>query len=270
MKRRIAQTATRFTVPIGSCADQIDFEEGIRYAGCSTPTFYRGDTQFKKTFGRRSDSDYTLVWHFRASSLSQTLKKPRMMNVARTLAYCLFALGASTFLASTSAELRQNSGSPESTSCTVGAETVRRLTPSAEQLRKRFGIADSGSDLPDIFVLGRNLKLSVKYGSDRLACSIAVETVDIANPYLPKEEVSKLLDEFAPPAMRGKVSAGGEFCSSCLGVGMAAYENVFIGRWPNYCAPEHPNTEKRATLQFKRDACPNPYVEKKPEPVISR
>ncbi len=192
------------------------------------------------------------------------------MNVARILAYCLFALGTSTFLAYTSAELRQNSGSPESTSSTVDAETVRRLTPSAKQLRKRFGIADSGSDLPDIFVLGRNLKLSVEYGSDRLACSIAIEPVDIANPYLPKEEVSKLLDEFALPAMRGKVLGGGEFRSSCLGVGMAAYENVFIGRWPNYCAPEHPNTEKRATLQFKRDVCPNPYVEKKPEPVNSR
>jgi hypothetical protein len=83
--------------------------------------------------------------------------------------------------------------------------------------------------------------------------------VDIANPYLPKEDVSKLLDEFAPPAMRGKVLAGyGEFRSSCVGVGMAAYDNVLISRWPNYCASEQPNTEKRATLQFKRDVCPLP------------
>jgi hypothetical protein len=194
------------------------------------------------------------------------------MNVARIPAYCLFALGASTFLAFSSTELRQNPGSPESTSSTVGAEAVRRLTPSAEQLRKRFGIADSGSELPDNFVLGRNLKLSVKYGSDRLACSIAIEPVNIANPYLPKEEVSKLLDEFAPPAMRGKVLAGySEFRSSCVGGGMAAYENVFINRWPNYCTPEHPNTEKRATLQFKRDVCLKlPYIENKPEPVNPR
>jgi hypothetical protein len=31
----------------------------------------------------------------------------------------------------------------------------------------------------------------------------------------------------------------------------------------------HPGIEKRATLQFKRDVCPNPYVEKKAEPVSS-
>jgi hypothetical protein len=196
------------------------------------------------------------------------------MNVVRVLAYWLFLFGASTILASFPAEPRQNFGSSEPTSSTVSPDTIRRLTPSAAQLRKRFGVADSGSCLPDIFVLGPNLKLSVKYGSDRLACTIAIEPVDIATPYSPKEEVTKvtkLLDEFAPPAMRGKVLSGsGEFRSSCRGAVMAAYDNVLINRWPNYCAPEHPNTEKKTTLQFKRDVCPNPYAEKMPAPAHTR
>lgn len=139
---------------------------------------------------------------------------------------------------------------------------VRSLTPSAEGLRKRFGVADSGNSLPDVFVLGPNLKLSVRYGSDRLACHISIEPVDIGNPYLPKEKVSELIDELASAAMRGRAITGyGEFRSSeCGGVGMAAYENVFIGRWPNYCVHEHPDTEKQAVIQFTRSICPNPYV----------
>jgi len=152
----------------------------------------------------------------------------------------------------------------------VDAETVRRLTPSAEGLRRQFGAADSGNTVPDVFVLGSNLKLSVKYGSDRLACHISIEPVDIGNPYLPKEKVSALLDELAPPAMRGR-GGNGEFRSSaCGGIGMADYENVLMERWPNYCAAAHPDTEKRAIIQFKRDVCPNPYIQKKAEPVNSR
>lgn len=53
---------------------------------------------------------------------------------------------------------------------------------------------------------------------------------------------------------------------ACGGMGIADYENVLMERWPNYCAAEHPGTEKRAIIQFKRDVCPNPYIQKKAEP----
>jgi hypothetical protein len=150
-------------------------------------------------------------------------------------------------------------------------ETVRRLTPSAVELRKRFGVADSGLPIGDVFLIGPDITIVVKYGSDHLACSIAIEPADLGNPYIPKEKVSELLDELAPAAMRGReISGYGEFRPSCLGVGMAVYENVFIGRWPNYCVPEHKDTEKGASIQFKRDACPNPYASEKGEPLKSR
>ena len=140
-------------------------------------------------------------------------------------------------------------------------QTVRRLTPSTKELRKRFGVADSGMTIGDIFLIRPDVMLVVKYGSDHLACSIAIEPSDPGNPYIPKEKVAELLDELAPAPMRGReISGEGEFRSSCIGVGMAAYENVFIARWPNYCVPEHPGTEKGASIQFKRDACPNPYT----------
>jgi hypothetical protein len=192
--------------------------------------------------------------------------------VTRFVTYCLFAFGTSAVFVPASLEVRESQGTQDSMNRGGDAEAVRRLTPSAQGLRKRFGTADSGTDLPDVFVLGPNLKLSVKYGRDRLACSISIEPIDNAHSYLPKERVSEILDDLAPSAMRGKVIAGyGEFRSSaCGGVGMAAYENVFIGRWPNYCAPEHPGADKKAILQFTRDVCPNPYVEKKTQPPNSR
>lgn len=147
---------------------------------------------------------------------------------------------------------------------------VRSLTPSAQYLRHRFGIADSGSDLTDVFAFGHEVNLTVKYGSDRLACNIAVEPVDNAKPYLPKEEVSEILDEFAPPAMRGKGGFGETRSSACGGMVMGIYENVFITRWPNYCSTEHPGTESKAVLEFTRDVCPNPYVHQHSAPANSR
>jgi len=143
------------------------------------------------------------------------------------------------------------------------AKTMLALTPTSEELHKRYApnSAWSAAEVFDIFILRPEIQLSVKYGSDHHACSIAIEPVDGSNPYIPKEKVSELLDELALAAMRGREIAGyGEFRSSCLGVGMAIYENVFIGRWPNYCVPEHPGTDKGASIQFKRDVCPNPYT----------
>jgi hypothetical protein len=130
-------------------------------------------------------------------------------------------------------------------------QTVRRLTPSAKELRKRFGVADSGMPIGDVFLVRPDIMLVVEYGSDHLACSIAID--------------------LAPASMRGREIFGAEFRSSaCGGVGMAGYENVAIGRWPNFCVHEHPGTEKGASIQFKRDVCPNPYTSEKTNQPASR
>ena len=183
--------------------------------------------------------------------------------MARLLSYCLIALGTSAVFVPASLEFQQSQQNQDSTGGGVDADTVRRLTPSAQHLRKRFGVANSGNDLTDEFVLAPDFKLSVKYGSDRLACSISIAPIDSAHPYLPREKVSELLDELAPPTMRGTGGQGEFRSSACGGVILAGYENVVIGRWPNYCVPEHPGTDKSATIEFKRNACPNPSMEKK-------
>jgi hypothetical protein len=143
----------------------------------------------------------------------------------------------------------------------VDPETARSLTPSAHELRSRFGVADSGADITDVFALRPDILLTVKYASDHRACSIEIEPLDRSFPYIAKERVTELFDELAPVVMRGRVIEGyGEFRSSCVGVGMAAYDNVFFSRWPNYCAPEHPGTDHGAIIHFTRDVCPNPYI----------
>jgi len=143
----------------------------------------------------------------------------------------------------------------------VDPETARSLTPNARELRSRFGVADSSADIPDVFALRPDILLTVKYASDHRACSIEIEPLDRSFPYIAKERVTELFDELAPVAMRGRAIGGyGEFRLSCVGVGMAAHDNVFFSRWPNYCAPEHPGTEHAAIIHFTRDVCPNPYT----------
>jgi hypothetical protein len=144
----------------------------------------------------------------------------------------------------------------------LDAKAILSLTPTPEELQKRYG-PNSGLNVDsvfDIFVLSPDVKLSVRYGSDRHACQIEIEPADGLSPYIPVKRVSELFGEVAPAAMRGKIIGGGEFQSSaCGGAGYSAYENVLLERIHNFCAPEHPATEKRATIKFNRDVCPSPY-----------
>jgi hypothetical protein len=140
-------------------------------------------------------------------------------------------------------------------------DTVLRLTPNTAELRKRFGVADSGSSTSDILIDLPDVKLAVKYGSDSRACSIEIEPAKTDNPYVPKKTVTELIDQLAPAAMRGKKFGEGQFrTSACGGVWSTGYENVAMARWPNYCVLEHPDTDRRAIIQFTRSVCPNPYV----------
>ena len=116
----------------------------------------------------------------------------------RILAGCVFAFATSAVHAPSSKELRQSPAASDSRGQHVDAETVRRLTPSAAGLRKRFGVGDSGNNVPDVFVLASNLMLTVRYGSDSLPCHLEIEPADLANPYLLSERVSELLDDSGP------------------------------------------------------------------------
>jgi hypothetical protein len=93
---------------------------------------------------------------------------------------------------------QQQMGEP-SPSSTVQAdtETVRRLTPSAPGLRKRFKRvdSDSGSLLTDIFDMGPNLGITVAYGSDHLACNIKIESTTL----LTDAKMTSVIDDLAPP-----------------------------------------------------------------------
>lgn len=146
-------------------------------------------------------------------------------------------------------------------------ETVRRLTPTAQELRKRFGAPDSGTDMEDTFSVEPNIRIIVKYGSDHRACNIKMDPSDGARSYMPKERVSELMDEFAPATIRGKLISDGTFQSSeCNGVQLTVYENLLIMRPPKRCqTPLQAENERGVIMQLKRDDCPNPYIEKAKE-----
>jgi hypothetical protein len=165
----------------------------------------------------------------------------------RILLCCLFVVLTSTTLVPKS----EDPPPPD-------AKTVLALTPSSEGLRKRYGPANSESDVLDVFTVRPDIKITVQYGSDHHACHIELTPPDPHNPYMPTEKVSVILDEVAPPAMRGKLTNSGVVQSSeCGKIESFVYENVGIGRVPNVCAPEHPNTVRNVTVQFTRDVCKN-------------
>jgi len=145
------------------------------------------------------------------------------------------------------------------------AKTVLALTPTSEELHKRYApkSAWTATEVFDVFKLQPDIQLRVKYGPDHHSCQMEMRPADGLNPYMPTERVSEILSEVAPAAMRGKPIFGdGEFRSSqCGGVRTSGYENVAIARYPNYCAPGHTDTEKYVIIQFRRDGvCPDPYT----------
>jgi hypothetical protein len=75
-------------------------------------------------------------------------------------------------------------------------------------------------------------------------------------PLMPSEDVSEVLEEVAPDAMRGKQVGTGGFVSGCNGARITEYENVSIMRATHTCDPSSPNQDVRTTITFKQDNCP--------------
>src|SRR5215472_12498836 len=87
------------------------------------------------------------------------------------------------------------------------------LAQSSQELRSRCGE-------PDIerFTAAPDIGLTVEYGSDGLACQIAIERKqsllhEQAEKYMRPEVASELIDQIAPPVSRGK-EVNGSFLES--------------------------------------------------------
>lgn len=107
----------------------------------------------------------------------------------------------------------------------------------------------------------------MQYGADHLACQIQIDPYQSlvhqeAQPphvptVMPSKDVSDILEELAPSAMRGKeISIGGGFQSGCAGFRGDEYENVLILRTILACAPAGTDHDINLSIVFKRDICP--------------
>jgi hypothetical protein len=146
------------------------------------------------------------------------------------------------------------------------------LAPSSLELHSRYGLSDL-----ERFTVRPGITATVQYGPDHLACQIKIEPQEsIIHPYDPKaslrlmssEDVSQILEEIVPRAMRGKEVSNGGFQASC-GVGnVNEFENVLIVRGESACTPTNSVRDTGTQIIFKRDICPKvsgmPHIEPLP------
>jgi hypothetical protein len=71
------------------------------------------------------------------------------------------------------------------------------------------------------------------------------------------EEVSKIVEEIAPEHVRGKELSRSITNGGCNQFAVVEYENVVVARSSHNCLPLQPDREIRATVSFKRAACPS-------------
>ena len=147
--------------------------------------------------------------------------------------------------------------------CFVVAAASAALPQSSNEFHSRYGEPDL-----ERFQARPGISVTVDYGSDHLACQIAIAPPqplihqDEQAQLMSSEDVSEILEEIVPVAMRGNVISRFSFQSSC-GVGyLTDYENVSIMRGMDECKSSNPNHDSRTQIIFKRDACPrtkNPF-----------
>lgn len=144
--------------------------------------------------------------------------------------------------------------------CLVLAVTSGAVGPSSMEIRNRYGAPNM-----ERFTARPGIEVSAEYGADRLACDVVVEaprplldTGPFERPQMiPSKAVSEILDEIAPVAIRGKQINQSSFQSGCNAVvTLMEYENVVISRLLAPCDSPSRDQEVRATVSFKRDACP--------------
>jgi hypothetical protein len=147
--------------------------------------------------------------------------------------------------------------------CLLTIATSLPIAKTSQDLRVRYGE-------PDIeqFTVAADIGLTVEYGADGLACQMIIEK---KRPLLHREETltymapeiaSQLVDEVVPPASRGREVNSLLESMGCAEGRAIEYENVWIAHASDVCVPLKPERESRATVVFKRPACPvSPYAQ---------
>jgi len=138
------------------------------------------------------------------------------------------------------------------------AGAVGLLTSQSSALHSRFR-----EPTAETFNVGPGISLAVQYGSDRLVCQALVAPPqpllhgEEEVPNMSSEEVSKIVEEIAPAEVRGKELSRIITNGGCNQFTIVEYENVVVTRSSHNCLPLQPDREMRATVSFKRIACPS-------------
>lgn len=126
---------------------------------------------------------------------------------------------------------------------------------------------------PDIerFSARPGISVTVQYGSDHLVCQAIIEppqqllhTDEEELPLTSSEAVTEILEVISPTAERGAQLNRILTFSGCNEFTILEYENVSIMRSTHNCLPVKPEREMRATVAFKRSACPRRIPVKPP------
>jgi hypothetical protein len=119
------------------------------------------------------------------------------------------------------------------------------------------------------FVARPGISVTVEYGSDGFACEarifparpmaddlpLNVPSNSPKAPHMSSKSVSEILDEIAPPAMRGKALHVGSFQASCGVSSGEDWENVYISRGVDGCPPNREEADTGTIVKFKRETC---------------
>jgi len=130
------------------------------------------------------------------------------------------------------------------------------LSGSSQEFHNRYGAPDR-----ERFVVQPGISLTVEYGSDNLACGALVDPpqpLAFSEEHVPpmsSENVSDILEQVAPTAMRGKQISTSLTVSGCNQVRLTDYENVSIMRSTHTCDPTSRDQDMRTVIRFKRNIC---------------
>jgi hypothetical protein len=142
--------------------------------------------------------------------------------------------------------------------CFVVAAASAASPQSSDEFHNRWG-----EPTLERFQARPGISVTVEYGSDHLACQIAIEP---PQPLFHQEEqaqfmssgaVTEILEEIVPAQVRGKETGRSIAAIGCNEFEIVEYGNVAIMRSTLNCLPLKPERETRATISFKRDICAN-------------
>lgn len=140
------------------------------------------------------------------------------------------------------------------------------LAPSSPDLHGLYGNPDV-----ERFSARPGIGVTVQYGSDQQVCQAIIEPPqqllhgdDEQVPLMSSEAVTDILDVISPADERGAQLNRILTFSGCNEFLILEYENVSIRRSTHNCLPLRPENEMRATVEFKRSACPRRIPVKPP------